>query len=132
MNRLGPMRFAVTSGAVAIAAGVVLAGAAGSFGAIPLQWGLIGWLATAAVGVVGGAWLVSRHGMAGSPFLVALATCMLSRLILAGAGAVAASTRGSEAMIAYVAGLAAGFIPVQVVEMAWFQRRSALAQQAEE
>ena len=39
-----------------------------------------------ALGVAGGTWLVTRHGMPGSPFLVALATCMLSRLILGGAG----------------------------------------------
>ena len=87
-------------------------------------WSLLGWLVMSVTGVVGGSWLVAKHGSLGWGFFAALAACMLARLLFGGAGALAAALRGPEAPWAYLAGLGVGYLPLQVFETGWFLRRS--------
>ena len=121
---LRPARFVLSAGAVAFAAAVFVVTAGALYGPTALRFGLLGWALTTTVGVFGGAWLIAHHGKALSPFLIAMATCMLARAVVAGAGALVAVPWGIEAMVPYVGGLLAGYLPVQILEMVWFHRRS--------
>ena len=80
-----------------LAVALLLAPLALSQSEATVQWGLGGWLLTTIAGVGGGAWLVSRHGRPGTSFLLALAVCILLRLILFIAGPVAAAPRAQAA-----------------------------------
>jgi hypothetical protein len=106
---------------LAVAAGVLPIAAARG-GPTAAGWTALGWLVTALTGVAGGAWVASRHGRAGAGFFVALQTCILARLGLSALGALLAANRGRDAAWAYVAGLVAGFLPLQVFEILWFFR----------
>ena len=132
MSTLGPDRFGAIAVAVGLASGVlltVLLSLVPGGGLVAVGWGLTGWAITAWIGVVGGVWLVARHGEPGPAFLIAMGTCMLSRLLLAVVGAVLAATLGGAgAVYPYVAELAAGFLPVQILETGWFMRRAAVQQ----
>jgi hypothetical protein len=119
------LRFAAWSGASALIVALALVPLALSRGDVVVRWGLIGWLVTAAAGVGGGAWLISKHGTPGPGFLVALGVCMLARLILFVAGPLAASPLGTEAVWACVIGLFAGYLPAQATEVIWFARATA-------
>jgi hypothetical protein len=119
------LRFAAWSSASALIVALALVPLALSRGDVVVHWGLIGWLVTAAAGVGGGAWLISKHGTPGPGFLVALGVCMLARLILFVAGPLAASPLGTEAVWACVIGLFAGYLPAQATEVIWFARATA-------
>jgi len=123
MSELGPRRFVAWSGATALAAGLVLLPFLAPRGSQILLSGLLGWLAMSVVGVAGGWWLVARHGSAAAAFLRAMGICMLARLVVAAAGAFGARAVGAAPAYAYLAGLAAGYLPVQALEMVWFLRR---------
>ncbi|HKQ62325.1 MAG TPA: hypothetical protein VJS92_13620, partial [Candidatus Polarisedimenticolaceae bacterium] len=98
---------------------------AARFGANVVGWSLLGWASTGFTGVAGGAWMAARHGTQGAGFMVAMGTSMLARLLLAAAGAFTAATQGAQAAGAYAAGLAAGYLPLQVFEARWFLKRAA-------
>jgi hypothetical protein len=85
-----------------------------------IGWLALGWALMAVGHVAGGAWMVARHGSAGSAFLVAMGSSMFLRFTLAVAGAVAAWFAGESAAFAYVAGLGLGFVPLQVLDSVWF------------
>jgi hypothetical protein len=125
MRRLGPARYALVAATVALATALPLVAGTARFGPVALRFALAGWALMALAAIAGGAWLVARHGLTGSAFFVALASCMLARLILAAVGAGIAAMRGTEAVFAYAVGLVAGYVPLQVFEMVWFQRRTA-------
>ena len=119
----------MTSRFLAIGASIVaLSGAAGYFlarSAAPEAVApcLLGWAIMAAAGLVGGGFMVRAHGRPGSGFLGALAASMLTRLFLSAAGAAWAAASGIETVWAFLGGLAAGYVPLQAFELAWFIRR---------
>ncbi len=86
------------------------------------RWLVLGWGIMATLHVIGGLWLAARFGTPGTGFLVALFGGMLGRLVAAAAGSVGAVLAGETAALAYVTGLAAGLLPLTVLEMAWFLR----------
>jgi hypothetical protein len=116
-------RYAVWSGSIATASGLLLFAVASARGVDAARWSLLGWLVMALTGVLGGSWLTAAHGRPGSRFIVALGTCMLARLFGSAAGAVAAVLAGGGAVWPYVAGLGVAFLPLQVFEVGWFLRR---------
>jgi hypothetical protein len=132
VTRLGPGRYALVAGVVALAMALPLVAGSLRFGPVALRFALAGWAVTALAGIAGGAWLVARHGANGTAFFVALASGMLARLVLAAVGAGIAAMRGTEAVFAYAVGLLAGFLPLQVFEMVWFQRRTASGRPTQE
>ena len=87
-------------------------------------WLFSGWVIMALFGLVGGLWMTTVHGRDGADFLVALGTCMLARLAVAASGAFFAARAGMEAVWPYLAGLAVGFISMQVLEVGWFLRKA--------
>jgi hypothetical protein len=72
--------------------------------------------------ILGGAWLAHEHGRNGSRFVLALGTGFITRLVFAAIAAFGASRAGDTATTGLLAGLAAGFAPVTVLEMIWFSR----------
>ena len=124
MKGTGALRFVILSGAIAAAVGLALLFLVPDRGPGDLFWGSLGWAIMATSGVAGGGWMVRRHGSAGSGFLVALGTCMLARLFASVAGALAAASSGNHAVWAFLAGLCAGYVPLQVFEVGWFIRKS--------
>jgi hypothetical protein len=116
------LRFALWSAASVLIVALLMVPLALSQEEVVVRSGLIGWMLTAAAGVGGGAWAVSKHGTPGSGFLVALGVCMLARLILFVAGPLAAAPLGMKAVWACVAGLFAGYLPAQATEVIWFAK----------
>lgn len=116
-------RYSVLSGGIAVATAVSLLALAASSVALDARWMMSGWGIMALVGVAGGAWLTATHGRPGSGFIVALGTCMLSRLFASAIGAAAAVMTGGHAVTSYLTGLGAGFVTLQVFEVGWFLRR---------
>jgi hypothetical protein len=87
-----------------------------------LSWTVAGWSILAVVGVADGVWLNHRYGKPGTGFLTALVVGVLARLVLVGAGTALALRSGGDAPWAFLAGVAAGFVPIQVFEVFWFVR----------
>ncbi len=71
-------------------------------------------------GVAAGAWMAYEHGRAGSRFVIALVAGMIARVLFAAIVALGAARAGGSASTGLLAGLAAGFVPVLLFEMAWF------------
>ncbi len=113
-------RYAIWSGAVALAAALPLIAFAAAEGWAAARWSLLGWAIMALIGVGGGAWCVRRHGDPGAGFMLALGTCMLARLIASALGAAMAAGHGMEAVWPYLAGLVVTYLPLQIFEMSWF------------
>jgi hypothetical protein len=89
-------------------------------------WAAGGAAAMAALGLAFGAWLVALHGRPSSEFLVALVAGMFARAVAALAGSAVALVAGGQAAAwAFISGLAAGWVPLQVFETVWFMRRAA-------
>lgn len=88
------------------------------------RWLFCGWVVMAVLGFAGGCWMTAVHGRVGADFLVALGTCMLTRLAVAAVGAVLAARAGMSAVWPYLAGLGLGFFSMQVLEVGWFLRRA--------
>ena len=117
-NRAG--RYATLASAVAVVS-LLLAWLVSPSGVRDMAgWLALGWGLMAAIHVAAGSRLVALHGTAGSGFFLTLGVGMACRLIAAAAGAAGAVFAGEHAAWAYVAGLAAGFVPLQVYEMTWF------------
>ena len=106
--------------ALAGAASYFVARSVGSAAVLPC---LAGWAIMVAAGLAGGLFLVRAHGRPGTGFLGALVASMLLRLALSSAGAAWAAASSIETVWAYLGGLAAGYVPLQAFELAWFIRR---------
>lgn len=119
-------RFLLAASAVGVAAGAVaLAATEAAGGSGP--WALAGWGPMAGIGLGSGGAMAARHGRPGSGFLAALVAGMLSRLTVAAALGLVATRAGEPALLSYVAGLAAGFLPLQAFEVVWFYRAARAA-----
>jgi hypothetical protein len=90
-------------------------------------WALLGWAIIAVTAVAGGWALETWHGRPGAGFLAALAACILARLFGGTAGAFAASAApaaGDDPVRAFLVGLVATFLPLQLLEIVWFVRKA--------
>jgi len=123
---MGPKRYAQWSALLCLVVAMGFLPLAFVFGTSAVLWGLLGFWTMSVVGIAGGAWAVERHGSTGPGFPIAVATCILARLVLAAVGAGAAATRGMGAVYAFLAGLGASYFPIQVFEMNWFLKRNRL------
>ncbi len=117
-------RYALGASAVAVVFGALLWVAVRPRGTTWIVWSGLGWGMLAVLSVAGGAWLAAEHGKPGSGFVKALGTGMLARLFAAVIGAIGAAQSGDGAAWAYLAGVIAGFVPLQVFEVVWFYRES--------
>lgn len=124
MSAAGAGRFAVVCGTIALVSGAAVWTFAAERGPETLRWSLLGWAVMAVSGVGAGVWMARVHGRPGTGFLLALGTGMLARLFGAAAGALWAAQHGVEAVWAYLAGLSAGYLPLQAFESVWFLRRT--------
>ena len=124
MSRAGEaFRFASIGVAIALLSALPVLALGRAHGREILVWSLGGWALMAVVGIAAGVWMVRSHGRPGSGFLAALAGGMLSRLFLSAAGAAWAARQDIETVWAFLGGLAAGYVPLQTFELAWFIRR---------
>jgi hypothetical protein len=117
------LREAVPIGAVT---GVGLGVVAAVLGGAWKSWGPAGWLVATAIGLAAGAALARLHGSPGWGFVVAMLAGILARFVAVAAGGVWAALTGRTALVAYVAGFGAGFVPLQVHE-GFFLRRGSRA-----
>ena len=124
MNASAGLRYAGWSLGSGLLVASIVTLLARSQGRAAIGWGLLGWSVMVLIGVAGGAWLAALHGSSGPRFLVAMGTCMLARLFGAAAGALAAGMHGTRAVLPYLAGLGAGYVPLQLFEIGWFMRRA--------
>ena len=86
-------------------------------------WTALGWVVPAAGGVAGGAWIAREHGRPGSGFVVAMGSAMILRSAAALGVLALALKAGKGAHVPCLVGLAAGFVPQMLFEVAWFHRR---------
>jgi hypothetical protein len=107
---------------IGVATGLALGAAATIAGGVWKIWGPAGWLAATAIGLVAGAALVRSHGSPGWGFVVAMLAGMLARFVALAAGGVWAAWTGRTALVAFVAGFGAGFVPLQVHEAIFLRR----------
>ena len=122
MTRTGT--FATLCGSIAVASGITVYAVAAPRGVEIVRWSMGGWAIMAAVGVITGLWMVRVHGKPGSGFLAAMGTGMLARLFLSAGGALWAAQYGFEYVWAFLAGLVAGYLPLQAFEVTWFFREA--------
>lgn len=114
------IRFAATALTVAgaiLAAGLLSAGLSEEIG-----WLVAGWTAAVAIGVASGVWLIAKHGRPGSGFVAAMASATAARFLAVGGGLIVALRQGDRAPWMYLAGFAAGFVPVTVIEVMALRR----------
>ena len=116
--------FAAVCGLIAVASGIAVYSVAAPRGVEIVRWSMGGWAIVAAVGVITGLWMVRVHGKPGSGFLAAMGTGMLARLFLTAAVALWAAQHGIEYVWAFLAGLVAGYLPLQAFEVTWFFREA--------
>lgn len=117
-------RYAMWAALTAVASAAALLPLGLALGSRGRLWLFGGWSAMALLGLAGGYWMTVVHGRAGADFLVALGTCMLARLVVAAVGAFIAAGAGMSAVWPYLAGLAVGFVSMQLLEVGWFLRRA--------
>ncbi|MDH3626543.1 MAG: hypothetical protein OEV00_13350 [Acidobacteriota bacterium] len=85
-------------------------------------WVAVGALPMAVIGVVGGTFTARCLGRPGSAFIVAVGSCILTRLATALVGAVAMRIWGGSGLQPYLIGLAVMFAAMQIFEIVWFYR----------
>jgi len=117
------LRFGAIATSIAALSGFLVLALGRSQGQRVLVFCVAGWAIMAIVGVAAGAWMVRAHGRPGSGFLAALAAGMLARLFLSAAGAAWAARHDVQTVWAFLGGLFAGYVPLQVFELTWFIRR---------
>ena len=122
MNRAG--RFAVVCALIAVVTGTAVYVLAVPRGVEIVRWSMTGWAIMAVIGVVTGLWMGRVHGKPGSGFLAAMGAGMLARLFLSAAAALWAAQHGIEYVWSLLAGLVAGYLPLQTFEVAWFFREA--------
>jgi hypothetical protein len=110
--------------AIALLTGLAVLWAASPRGEPILVGSLLGWGIMAATGTATGIWMIRVYGKPGSGFLAAIAAGMLARLFLGAGGAWWAARQGKEMVWAYLVGLLAGYLPLQLFELAWFFRKA--------
>ncbi len=88
-----------------------------------LRWAALGWAAAAVPGMVFGTWLARRHGTPGTGFVVAMGTGILVRFVTVLGSLAFVLNRGGGLQRPWLAGLVAGYVPLQLFELAWFVRR---------
>ena len=87
-------------------------------------WSMLGWLVASVLGTICGARLVSLHGTTGTAFLKAHGSCILARLLTFAGGTAWAFSQSMEGALAFLVGVAAGYLPTQLLEMIWFASRT--------
>lgn len=117
-------QFVIGASLVALVPLCLLPWAAGRLGD-SLGWTLAAWFLVSLIGVMAGGWVVSQHGKPGNGFLAGLVGGILARMTLAVLGGALAMSSGRAAVVAFLAGVVAGFVPVQIFEVFWFFRSSA-------
>ena len=110
-----------TAGASAMA--VVLVAVVGPFAAHRLWLGA-GFLLMITVGLAVGFHLERHLGSPSPRFLITLGAGTLLRMVVAATSAVALIERGSGAFFAYLAGMAIGYLPLQIHEVRWLGARA--------
>jgi len=123
----GPFGFGLAALLLAALAALVLLTLMPPRDALGLRWAGIGWGLMTVVGVVGGIALVRCHGRPAHGFFVAAGASMLTRLGTAALGAWGAARAGESAIGPYLAGLAAGYLPLQILEVGWLLGRTRTA-----
>jgi len=107
---------------IGVLTGLALGAAAAILGGAWKTWGPAGWLAATAIGLVAGAALARSHGSPGWGFFVAMLAGMLAHFVALAAGGVWAAWTGRTALVAFVAGFGAGFVPLQIHEACFLRR----------
>jgi hypothetical protein len=126
-SRFGPFAFVLSALLLVALALGALAALVPRGDAFALRWTLIGFGLMASVGIASGASLVRSHGRAAHGFFVALGATTLARLGLAALGAWGAVAAGDGAVAPYLVGLAAGYVPLQLLEVGWILGRTRTA-----
>lgn len=114
------LRFAILAASVAVLSGAVAVGMALRSGGA--AWAVVGWAPVAVAGIAGGAWLAEAHGRMNRSFFLAFALGMAGRSVAVIASVLCALTASADAWKPCLAGLAAGYFPLQVFEIGWFLR----------
>ncbi len=122
MSHHNVSRFALLGCVVGFAAGLLLIPLTGAISA-PV-WAFAGWAVAVLGGLAGGVVVLRRFGPAGAGFVGALGGSLAGRLGFYTAAGLLAASRGRDALFAYPAGLAIGYVAIQVFEMVWFYRLS--------
>jgi hypothetical protein len=110
------------AGAIVVATGLLAGSLALFVGGVWKAWGPAGWFLASAIGLAAGTVLARRHGSPGWGFVVAMLAGMLARFVALAAGGVWAAWSGRTALVAFVAGFGAGFVPLQVHEAVFLRR----------
>ena len=126
-TRFGPFQFGLVALGLAALASGVLATLVPRNDDVALRWALTGCGLMAVVGIVSGVSLVRSHGRAAHGFFVALGASTLARFGAAALGGWGAALAGDGAVAPYLAGLAAGYVPLQVLEVGWILGRTRTA-----
>lgn len=125
MDRRGAAAFVAWGIGAELPAAALLAALAPALWPGRVAWAIAGWAAMTALGLAAGAWLTTLHGRASRTFVVALLSGMLARLVMAlGGFGFALVGVGRGAAWAWIVGLAAGYVPLQLFETVWFIRRA--------
>jgi len=122
MSATAGRRYLREAAVIGVVTGVVVGGVAIGVGGAWKTWSPAGWLAATAIGLVAGAALARLHGSPGWGFVVAMLAGMLARFVALGAGGVWAAVTGRTALVAFVAGFGAGFVPLQLHEAVFLRR----------
>ena len=122
MNGPGSIRFGMIAALLAVAGFAAVLPAVNAWWPDATFWAAGGWLALTALGVADGVWLNRQYGSPGSGFMLALVAGILARMVIVGGGAVLAFLSGGNSAWGFLAGVGAGFIPVQVFSMIWFAK----------
>jgi hypothetical protein len=122
MIRTRSLRFVAGASAVSVASAVAAFATFRPDASVGLAWGAVGWGVMAAIGLASGAGLAAAYGRTGTGFLVAIVAGILSRLAATLGGALAAARAGRGALSAFLVGLGAGFVPLEVYEAIFFYR----------
>ena len=116
------LRFAASAAVAASISGAVVLMLASRNGSADIFWTSMGWAPVSAAGVLGGAWLAEAHGRLDRRFFAAFAVGIAARSLTVLGCLVFALAGGTQAWKACLVGLAAGYFPVQLVEIGWFLR----------
>ena len=126
-TRFGPFQFALVAlGLATLVAGAMLV-LVGPSDPVAVRWAITGWGLMTVIGVLSGAGLVRFHGQAAHGFFVVIGAALLVRLVSSAVGAWGAATAGERAIGPYLTGLAAGYLPLQLLELGFFLRRTRTA-----